>query len=76
MVSAITFVVAVAAAIAIGTCGAYILMMKLLTTKRGKQAIKDYSKELTDLTYDILKENMKDTKKWTELMTAATFEEE
>ena len=76
MMTTVTFVVSVAVAIAIGTCGAYWLMLKLLATKRGKQAIKDYSKELTDLTYDILKENMKDTKKWTELMTAATFEEE
>ena len=51
-----------------GTVGGYILLMKLLTSKRGKQAVKDYTKEFTDLTYDILKENMKDTKKWTELM--------
>jgi len=64
----ITFVVAVAAAISIGTVGSYILMMKLMTTKKGKKAVKEYTKELTDLTYDILKENMKDTKKWTELM--------
>jgi len=70
----ITFVVAVAVAIAIGTCGAYWLMLKLLTTKRGKQAIKDCSKELTDLTYDILKENMKDTKRWQELIETASFE--
>lgn len=66
--STITFVVSVAVAIALGTVGGYILMMKLLTSKRGKQAVKDYTKEFTDLTYDILKENMKDTKKWTELM--------
>lgn len=64
----ITFVVSVAAAIALGTVGGYILLMKLLTSKRGKRAVKDYTKEFTDLTYDILKENMKDTKKWTELM--------
>jgi len=72
----ITFVVSVAAAISLGTVGAYILMMKLLTSNKGKKAVKDYTKELTDLTFDILKENMKDTKRWTELMTAATFEEE
>lgn len=67
--STVTFVVSVAAAIAIGTCGAYILMMKLLMTKRGKKAVKDYAKELTDLTYDLVKENMADTKRWTELVT-------
>ena len=65
----ITFVISIAAAIAIGTVGAYWLMLKAITTKRGKKAVKDYTKELTDLTYDILKENMKDTKKWEELMT-------
>ena len=64
----ITFVVSVAVAIALGTVGGYILMMKLLASKRGKEAIKDYAKVVGDLTYDILKENMKDTKKWTELM--------
>lgn len=67
----ITFVVSVAVAISLGTVGAYILMMKVLTSKRGKQAIKDYTKEITDLTYDILKENMKDTKKWQDLITGA-----
>lgn len=66
--SIIVFVVALAAAIALGTVGSYILMMKMMTSKRGKQAVKDYTKEFTDLTYDILKENMKDTKKWEELM--------
>lgn len=71
----ITFVVSVAVAISLGTVGSFILMMKLMTTKKGKQAIKDYTKDLTDLTYDILKENMKDTKKWEELVTGAAFEE-
>jgi len=71
----ITFVVSVAAAISLGTVGSFILMMKLISSKRGKQAVKDYTKELTDLTYDILKENMKDTQKWEELMTGAAFEE-
>ena len=65
----ITFVVALAASISLGTVGAYILMMKLLTTQRGKKAVKDYAKELSDLTYDLIKENMKDTKKWEELIT-------
>ena len=69
MMTTVTFVVSVAVAIAIGTCGAYWLMLKLLGTRSGKQAVKDYAKDLTDLTYDILKENMKDTKRWTELMT-------
>ena len=68
MATTITFVIAVAAAIALGTVGAYALMAKLITTKRGKNAVKNYTKELTDLTYDILKENLKDTKKWEELM--------
>ena len=67
--SIITFVVALAASISLGTVGAYILMMKLLTTQRGKKAVKDYAKELSDLTYDLIKENMKDTNKWTELVT-------
>ena len=71
----ITFVVSVAVAISLGTVGSFILMMKLMTTKKGKQAIKDYTKDLTDLTYDILKDNMKDTKKWEELVTGAAFEE-
>ena len=69
MTSAITFVVAVASAIALGTVGAWWLMIKLMRTKKGKDAIKDATKDLTDLTYDILKENMKDTKRWEELMT-------
>lgn len=68
MTTIITFVVAMAVSISLGTVGAYILMMKLITTQRGKKAVKDYAKELTDLTYDLVKENMKDTKKWTELM--------
>lgn len=71
MMSTVTFVVSVAAAIAIGTCGAYILMMKLLMTSRGKKAVKDYARELTDLTYDLVKENMKDTKKWQDLVMGA-----
>lgn len=68
MTTIITFVVAMAVSISLGTVGAYILMMKLITTQRGKKAVKDYTKEFTDLTYDILKENMKDTKKWEELV--------
>lgn len=71
----ITFVVSVAVAISLGTVGGFILMMKLMTSKSGKQAIKDCAKELTDLTYDLVKENMKDTKKWEELVTGAAFEE-
>lgn len=71
VMTTITFVVSVAVAISLGTVGAYILMMKVLTSKRGKQAIKDYTKEITDLTYDILKENMKDTKKWQDLVMGA-----
>lgn len=67
--STIIFVVSLAAAISIGTVSGVILMMKLMSTKKGKQAVKDYAKEMTDLTYDILKENMKDTKRWEELMT-------
>ena len=70
--SAVTFAISVAVAISLGTIGAYILMIKLLRTRKGKQTIKDVTKELTDLTYDILKENnMKDTKKWEELLTNA-----
>jgi len=72
----IIFVVSVAAAIALGTVGSYILMMKLLTSKKGKKAVIDYSKELSDVTYELVKANMADTKKWTELMTGAAFEEE
>ena len=71
MVNTIIFVVSVAAAIALGTCGAYWLMLKALKTKRGKEAVKDCAREMTDLTYELLKENMKDTKKWEELMTVA-----
>lgn len=67
----VVFVVSVAAAIALGTVGGYILMIKAITTKRGKQMLKDTTKELTDLTYDILKENMKDTKKWQDLVMGA-----
>lgn len=65
----VIFVVSVAAAIAIGTVGAYWLMLKVMTTKRGKAAIKDYTKELGDLTYELIKSSMADTKKWTELFT-------
>lgn len=64
----ITFVVAVAAAISLGTVGSYILLMKLMTSKRGKKAIIDYSKELSDITFELVKANMADTKRWTELM--------
>ena len=67
--STIIFVVSLAAAISIGTVGGIILMMKLMSTKKGKQAVKDYAKEMTDLTYDILKDNMANTKRWEELMT-------
>lgn len=69
--AAITFIVAVAAAISLGTVGSYILMMKLMTSKRGKKAVLDYSKELTDLTYELVKANMSDTKRWTELILNA-----
>lgn len=64
----ITFVVAVAAAISLGTVGSYILMMKLMTSKRGKKAVIDYSKELSDITFELVKANMADTKRWTELI--------
>lgn len=69
MMTTITFVVAVAAAISLGTVGSYILMMKLMTSKRGKKAVIDYSKELSDITFELVKANMADTKRWTELMT-------
>lgn len=70
----IIFIVAVAVAISIGTVGSYILMMKLMTTKKGKKAVLDYSKELSDLTYELVKTNMKDTKRWEELMTGSAGE--
>lgn len=70
----IIFIVSVAVAISIGTVGSYILMMKLMTTKKGKKAVLDYSKELSDLTYELVKTNMKDTKKWEELMTGSAGE--
>lgn len=72
----ITFIVSVAAAISLGTVGSYILMMKLMTSKRGKKAVIDYSKELSDMTFELVKANMADTKKWQELVTQVTFEEE
>ena len=70
----IIFIISVAVAISIGTVGSYILMMKLMTTKKGKKAVLDYSKELSDLTYELVKTNMKDTKKWEELMTGSAGE--
>lgn len=70
----IIFVLAVAAAIALGTVGSYILMMKLLTSKKGKKAVIDYSKELSDITYELVKANMADTKRWTDLVTNAVEE--
>lgn len=74
----ITFIVSVAVAISLGTVGSYILMMKLMTSKRGKKAVIDYSKELSDMTFELVKANMADTKKWQELVTQAeaSFEEE
>lgn len=66
--SMVVFGATIAGAIAVGTAGAYVLMAKFLTSKRGKKAVKSYAKEMTDLTYEILKENMADTKKWEELM--------
>lgn len=67
----ITFIVAVAAAISLGTVGSYILMMKLITSKRGKKAVIDYSKELSDVTFELVKANMADTKRWQELILNA-----
>ena len=67
----IIFVVSVAAAIALGTVGSYILMMKLLTSKKGKKAVIDYSKELSDVTYELIKSNIADAKKWEELFMNA-----
>ena len=71
----IVFVVAVAVAISLGTVGSYILMMKLMTSKRGKKAVIDYSKELSDITYELVKANMADTKRWTDLMMNNAVEE-
>ena len=72
----VIFIVSVALAISLGTVGSYILLMKLITSKRGKQAMLDYSKELTDITYELVKVNLSNTKKWQELIELATFDNE
>lgn len=71
MMSMVVLGITIAAAIAVGTVGSYILTMKLMTTRRGKKAVIDYSKELTDLTYQCLKENIKTTQKWQDLVMGA-----